>query len=119
MPELIDRQALIADYRICGGCSSFENCSGHIMMCDSARVRQAINEAPKVEAEPVRRGRWITIFPDTAKCLCCGWWQRTTMYNLPDDISAFSECYRFCTSCGARMDATDTNVGGKGGADND
>lgn len=27
MQELIDKQASIADYRICGGCSSFENCS--------------------------------------------------------------------------------------------
>lgn len=25
----------------------------------------------------------------------------------------------FCPNCGARMDATDTNVGGKGGAEND
>lgn len=26
--------------------------------------------------------------------------------------------YKHCKKCGARMDATDTNVGGKGGADN-
>lgn len=58
---------------------------------------------------PVRQGRWITMDSKTAKCSYCGWWQRAKMYYLPDDIHKFSKCYRFCTSCGARMD---------GGADN-
>lgn len=61
-------------------------------------------EMPTIEAEPVRHGRWITKDSKTAKCSCCGWWQRTKTYYLPDDIPAFSKCYRFCTSCGVQMD---------------
>lgn len=79
-------------------------------------VEDMIENAPTIEPE-VRHGRWVTIFHDTAKCLCCGWWQSTTMYYLPDDIQEFSKCYKFCTACGARMDVTETNVCGKGGAD--
>ena len=51
-----------------------------------------------------RHGRWITFDSQTAKCSCCGCLKRTTMYFLPDHISAFSDRYKFCTSCSARMD---------------
>lgn len=71
---------------------------GAIKLCT-----QYLDEQPTIEAEPVRHGRWITIDSTTAKCSCCGWWQRTKMYYLPDDIIAFSKCYRFCTSCGVQM----------------
>lgn len=100
--QMIDRKALIADYRICGGCSDFENCSGHITMCDSARIRQAINEAPTIEAEPVRHGRWIV----KGQEIYCSECNEESLYNS-FGASKFS---RFCPNCGARMD---------GGADND
>ena len=96
MSELIDRQALIVDYRICGGCSGFENCSGHITMCDSARIRQAINEAPTIEAEPVRHGRWILDHHGVVVCNLC---------RYPQQIGAKD----FCGKCGARMDGGANN----------
>ena len=106
MQELIDRQALIADYRICGGCSSFENCSGHITMCDSARVRQAINEAPKVKARPEWYGQWVVNDrnPDYADCTNCG----LSEYLAANGSRAYAETLlpgfkKYCPNCGARM----------------
>lgn len=70
-------------------------------------------QIPSLEIEPsscgtrgaeVRHGRWITKDSKTAKCSCCGWWQHAKMYYLPDDISGFTKCYRFCTACGVQMD---------------
>ena len=68
---------------------------------------------PTIEPE-VRHGRWIV---------------HTTWHAMFGIIhSECSECkfdrngdlslWKFCPACGARMDLTDTNVGGKGGADN-
>lgn len=62
------------------------------------------HEETAKKPKTVRCGRWITKDSKTAKCSCCGWWQRTKTYYLPDDIPAFSKCYRFCTSCGVQMD---------------
>lgn len=99
MSELIDRQALIADYRICGGCNGFENCSGHITMCDSSRIRQAINEAPTIEVVPVRYGRWIPVDGEPyTKCSYCG--EKHYGCTTP-----------YCDMCGAHMK--------KKGVDND
>lgn len=62
-----------------------------------------INNAPTIEAEPVRHGRWIqTTLKGYYECSACGYEHTSN----PDQ--------RFCSYCGARMDATDTNVGGKG-----
>lgn len=91
--ELIDKQALIADYRICGGCSEFENCNGYVTMCDSARIRQAINEAPTIEAEPVRHGRWIKIEPN-------GLQSRWKCSECDGIVHAVTD---FCPYCGEKM----------------
>ena len=106
MQELIDRQALIADYRICGGCSNFENCKGYVTMCDSARIRQAINEAPTIEPEE-RHGLWIKLPPALNpserphKCSECG--------HVLSFYGAYPKaCY--CPNCGAKMDGGTENV---------
>ena len=59
-------------------------------------VLREIGEAEAVEAEPVRRGRWIIQdVPSWAvtpyKCSVCG-----------EEI--FEEDYKYCPNCGARMD---------------
>lgn len=72
--------------------------------CEVADMIDEFESAQEVEAEPVRHGRWIPLDSKTAKCSCCGWWQHAKTYHLPDDIAAFSGCYRFCTACGARME---------------
>ena len=72
-------------------------------------VKRFVKNLPTIEAEPVRHGRWIKIEPNGSqfrrKCSECG-----------GIVHAVSD---FCPYCGARMDATDTDVGCKGGDDND
>jgi hypothetical protein len=69
---------------------------------------------PTIEAEPVRHGRWIVhttwngmfglIHSECSEC----------KFDRNGDLSS----WKFCPNCGADMrDATDTNVGGKGGAE--
>ena len=114
MPELIDRHALLKNV--------YDNPPEKATMTHAEWCRKCIYEAPKVEAEPVRHGRWK------------GWTTSKFTGKYEDyDEPVFkdyvyytcSECYRksaiqelYCPHCGARMDATDTNVGGKGGDDN-
>lgn len=97
----IDADVLVADYRICGGCKDFKNCDGHVVMCDSARVRQAINDAPNIETQPVKHGTW----------------KHSKTEGLPTNRFVCSECYgltivstyrnrcmlNYCPNCGARM----------------
>lgn len=61
---------------------------------------------PEIEAEPVRHGRWIVRGQEIYCSECNG----ESLYN-PFGASKFSD---FCPNCGARMDATDTNVCDKG-----
>lgn len=85
--------------------------------CESVPL-EYIKQMPSIEAEPVRHVRWIPTeydsyadgYPvcDKWECPECGH-EHT---GEEDTLTAF------CPDCGARMDATDTNVGGKGGAEN-
>ena len=95
--RLIDADALIE----CIKDDLYDNASFWYKLIADALIK-CIQDQPTI-SDPVRNGRWITKDSTTAKCSCCGWWQRTTMYYLPDDINAFSKCYRFCTSCGVQM----------------
>lgn len=76
-----------------------------------------IKQMPTVGAEPeVRHGRWIevtkhrnengTILTDYECSECCA--------MVKDSNTEEIESERFCYNCGARMDATDTNVSDKG-----
>jgi hypothetical protein len=118
MPELIDKKYLLA-YLAGIKPDEYVSAFGEAAVQVIGLIEEFVKEMPTIEPE-VRHGRWITKDGSTAKCSCCGWWQRTTMYYLPDDIPAFSKCYRFCTSCGAQMDADHiADVSKKvGGADN-
>lgn len=101
MPEPIDRTSLLN--QLC------EKCGGG---CDDKEKRcwkyKLIMEQPTIEAEPVRHGRWNYRHEDDwCYCTVCG----------TDAEGSDGECLEtdYCPNCGARMDATDTNVGGKGG----
>ena len=92
---------------------------GHNDVANGLRIAcKAIGEIKEVDTEPVRHGRWID--PES----------ETIGKYRDDGCVAYYTCsgckeisktdYDFCPNCGARMDATDTNVGGKmGGADNE
>ena len=84
----------------------------------TAYSRFQIEDSPTIDAEPVRHGRWIPYFSDEAynvtNVFICSECEKSARF-----IMAYHECeYDFCPHCGARMDATDTNVGCKGVDDN-
>ena len=70
-----------------------------------AAALREIENAPTIEAEPVRHGRWIAHdVIENMKCSECG-----EEYRMPFDFNANVYPYNFCPNCGAKMD---------GGADN-
>ena len=100
--RLIDANALIADYRVCGAdCIDYGNCSGHVVMCDSARFRQAINDQPTVEAEPIRYGHWVLLPKKTAPSKI---WKCSECNNITvHEYFSQNGYYAYCKDCGARM----------------
>lgn len=56
-----------------------------------------IENAPTIEAEPVRRGRWIYLYDGNYRCSECGdWW---TCEETPRESGML-----YCPNCGTRMD---------------
>ena len=102
MPELIDRHALLKKV--------YEHTQERERMTDGEWCRKCIYEAPKVDAEPVRHGRLETIDPSFAHVYCSECGAAADKY--------LAKRYKGCPFCLCVMDATDTNVGDIGGADN-
>ena len=67
-----------------------------------------VKNAPTIEAEPVRHGRWIAVpaAHDTriAKCSLCGFWQKSKGNDKTGGYMIHKVVYRYCSACGARMD---------------
>lgn len=105
--RLIDANALIREE--CGSCDGHCNtfdgeeclkCTSH----NKCQLREAIDDAPTVYAEPVRHGEWIPIEMEMrfgtlkgVKCSLCG-------------KEKVREGSNYCPNCGAKMDGKDTNV---------
>lgn len=67
---------------------------------------KCINEAPTVDAEPVRHGKWLFSDYDYFTCSTCGG-QYFTGADSTKDAKAMLEnnaYYPYCPHCGARMD---------------
>lgn len=88
--RLIDADALKRAF--CRNC--YETCAGH---CDDLQI---IDDRPTIEAEPVRRGRWIhdgydfQHGNDWIHCSECG----KRGINVPADLT------NYCPNCGALME---------------
>jgi hypothetical protein len=112
MPELIDRSKVLK-YLTPRIKTETPYGEGYNKALEDSAALVAL--MPTIEAEPVRHGRWIEeTEPDengnvTAMCNQC--------YHTDEHCKNIKPPY--CWYCGERMDATDTNVGGKGCADND
>ena len=62
-------------------------------------IKSIISSIPAADVEPVRRGNWIPISDgDGAECSECG------EYFDTGGFAAFIKVYRYCPTCGARMD---------------
>lgn len=88
MPELSDRDKL--RNTICAACNELPQCVKFGNVCFEVAC---INNAPTIEAEPVKHGRWIMLEPygthhaHRRKCSECG------------EIKA-QELTNFCQNCG-------------------
>lgn len=109
MPELIDRQAVLAEI---GEFQIRFNETGdsheRVAYASAEHCKLVIKAAPTIKAEPVRHGRWIPRKPDcrgyTEEFMCSECNAITYMHLCTKDCK-----YDFCPNCGAEMD---------GGADN-
>lgn len=108
MQELIERQAAL---RLCKD-ADWKDDEDFIVGYNYAmrEMAESIEELPTIEAKPVRYGRWETINPLYSNVYCSECGAASDKY--------LAKRYKGCPFCLCVMDATDTNVGGKGCADN-
>lgn len=95
--RLVDADAILDTY--CYNCGQKSICEDGESVCSEREaVYDALFEAPTIEAEPVKHGRWIYPYPDRDICRCsnCG-------FNVQDKISNVSEMFLACPRCFARM----------------
>ena len=60
------------------------------------RVTEVIEDAPAIDAEPVRRGRWVIEPGIGCECSACG-------FDIGNDLD-FMEYVKYCPQCGAKME---------------
>lgn len=97
--DLIDREALYKEI-----CRVYEyeypTASGAFDEFVSRTLKNIIYNAPTVEAEPVRHGKWITkdvgFLQKSFICSACGGWE----HNLECE----HEDLNYCPHCGAKME---------------
>ena len=95
MPRLIDADAL---YKLFGASGNCNDCPLDAYKCQYYNEHtlmefcERIDDAPTVDAEPVRHGHWINTGFLTAKCSECD----AEVHEL--------EYGNYCPNCGAKMD---------------
>ena len=104
MPELIDRHALLKKV--------YEHPQERERMTDGEWCRKCIYEAPTIDAEPVRHGRWLQYSRNTEETYiecseCCVSSRPRHLQMVTRTGSGLPD---YCPNCGARMD---------GGVEND
>lgn len=87
--DLISRAALLEEY-------------DRVHVGPPGGARKLMENAPAVDAEPVRHGEWKHLGGDEWRCAVCG----EVIYT---EGSWEKPTYKYCYECGAKMD---------GGADN-
>ena len=70
-------------------------------------IKSILKDAPTIEAEPVKHGRWRIVFDDydceMMECSCCG----AEFYDGDNDTVDL--LHNYCPNCGAKMDGGDAN----------
>lgn len=70
-------------------------------------VIEIIEQAPTVEAEPVRHGKWVFVEPGAVWCSECGMDSSLCDAETADETKrriANGETPNYCPNCGAKMD---------------
>ena len=116
MSDLISRSALEQSFDVgcvgeCG-CCKHHHCK-HVSFGKWEEWCKLIKNAPTVDAVEVVHARWVQEDEDEWRCTRCGaFW--IFIDGGPEENDA-----KFCPVCGAKMDATDNNVGHKDGGATD
>lgn len=81
---------------------------------EEAAFRATINKMPTIEAEPVRRGRWIP-HPREREwdvCSLCKTGTKRREFGLTDEGREWvtEESYKYCPWCGAKMEDYDEDA---------
>lgn len=56
------------------------------------------------DVQPVKRGKWVQIGEQSAKCIACGGVLRSNGIDRTGKSLIFNAVYHYCPFCGARMD---------------
>ena len=115
MPELIDRAKLL-EYLAAIKPDEYVSAYGEAAVDVINHVETYMSEMPTIEAKPVRNGRWIFQKGDNKETVD-GWICTNCKSGFHTKVPYFED-FKCCPMCVARISATDTNVGGKGGDDN-
>lgn len=89
--RLIDADVLLES----GICAEYGYNDNGLLLIPMRDVTNSIRNAPTIDAEPVRHGRWIygiTLNHEWKKCSEC---------LVSQDIFG---CFTYCPNCGAKMD---------------
>ena len=76
----------------------------HTSYSDDLGILEHIDNAPTVDAQLVKHGKWIPMDEYCAKCSKCGWWQKTNGKCCTGHANIHKAVYKYCTACGAKMD---------------
>ena len=64
---------------------------------DALQILGDIEDAPTIETEPVKHGKWIAVTYGDMRCSCCG-----GVYGVCGGLMGD---YNYCPGCGAKMDS--------------
>ncbi len=104
--RLIDADEFLHTTKV--GCTLASMCTANtakreILKATYELIKERIEEADTVEAEPVEHSKWIRLNGTSTRCCeSCGVGFKILNYEIND--------YRFCPYCGARMDGGNKNA---------
>ena len=72
--------------------------------CAYADAMDFIDAIPAADVQPVKRGNWVQIGEQSAKCTECGGVLKSNGIDKTGKALIFNAVYHYCPYCGARMD---------------
>lgn len=92
--RLIDADALLES----GICAEYGYNDNGLLLIPMRDVTNSIRNAPTINAEPVRHGRWEDLCRGKMRvCSCC-------RCGFDNTCNAIDDEWLFCPNCGAKMD---------------